>query len=148
MGLGTNQTTVTTSANFIPEIWSDEVLARYKQQLVLANLVTKVNFKGKKGDTLHLPVPARGAASAKAANTQVTLIADTATLVDVLINKHFEYSKLYEDIAEMQALSSMRKFYTEDGGYAGSLLQRWQQHSVTDECVGRRSYRRRRFDGI
>jgi hypothetical protein len=118
MALGSNQTTVTTSANFIPEVWSDEVLARYKQNLVLANLVTKVNFKGKKGDTLHLPVPARGSASAKAANTQVTLIADTATLVDVLINKHFEYSKLYEDIAEMQALSSMRKFYTDDGGYA------------------------------
>ncbi len=118
MPLGTNQTTVTTSANFIPEIWSDEVLARYKQQLVLANLVTKVNFVGKKGDTLHLPVPARASASAKAANTQVTLIADTATVVDVLINKHFEYSKLYEDIAEMQALSSMRKFYTDDGGYA------------------------------
>ena len=118
MPLGTNNTTITTSANFIPEIWSDEVLARYKQNLVLANLVTKVNFKGKKGDTLHLPVPARGSASAKAANTQVTLIADTATLVDVAINKHFEYSKLYEDIAEMQALSSMRKFYTDDGGYA------------------------------
>ena len=118
MPLGSNQTTITTSANFIPEIRSDEVLARYKQQLVLANLVTKVNFKGKKGDTLHLPVPARGSASVKAANTQVTLIADTATLVDVIINKHFEYSKLYEDIAEMQALSSMRKFYTDDGGYA------------------------------
>ena len=118
MPLGTNGTTITTAANFIPEIWSDEVLARYKQALVMANLVTKINFKGKKGDTLHLPVPARGSASAKAANTQVTLIADTATLVDVLINKHFEYSKLYEDIAEMQALASMRKFYTDDGGYA------------------------------
>lgn len=118
MGLGTNQTTITTSANFIPEQWSDEVIARYKQKLVVANLVTKMSFKGKKGDTLHIPVPARGEASSKAANTQVTLIADTATLVDVLINKHFEYSKLYEDIAEMQALSSMRKFYTDDGGYA------------------------------
>lgn len=48
----------------------------------------------------------------------MTLIADTATLVDVLINKHFEYSKLYEDIAEMQALASMRRFYTDDSGYA------------------------------
>jgi hypothetical protein len=118
MGLGTAHTTITTSANFIPEIWSDETLARYKQNLVLANLVTKINFKGKKGDTLHIPVPARGSASAKAASTQVTLIADTAGVVDVLINKHFEYSKLYEDIAEMQALSSMRKFYTDDAGYA------------------------------
>lgn len=118
MALGTNQTTVTTSANFIPEIWSDETLAAYKAKLVLGNLVTKVNFKGKKGDTLHIPVPARGEASSKAANTQVTLIADTAGVVDVLINKHFEYSKLYEDIAEMQAMSSMRKFYTSDGGYS------------------------------
>lgn len=118
MALGTNQTTVTTSANFIPEQWSDEVIAAYKQKLVLGNLVTRMSFKGKKGDTLHLPVPARGDASAKAANTQVTLIADTAGVVDVLINKHFEYSKLYEDIAEMQALSSMRQFYTSDGGYA------------------------------
>jgi hypothetical protein len=85
---------------------------------VLGNLVTRINFKGKKGDTLHIPVPARGSASAKAASTQVTLIADTAGVVDVSINKHYEYSKLYEDIAEMQALASMRRFYTDDAGYA------------------------------
>ena len=118
MALGTNHSTTTTAANFIPEMWSDEVIANYKAQLVVANLVTKTSFKGKKGDTLHLPVPARGSASAKATSTQVTLIADTAGVVDVLINKHFEYSKLYEDIAEMQALNSMRRFYTDDAGYA------------------------------
>jgi hypothetical protein len=118
MGLGTNNTTVTTSDKFIPEQWSDETLAAYKAKLVLGNLVKKINFKGKKGDTLHIPVPARGSATAKAANTQVTLIADTANEVDLVINKWFEYSKLYEDIAEMQALSSMRSFYTDDGGYA------------------------------
>lgn len=118
MPLGTNNTTVTTSDKFIPEIWSDEVIATYKQKLVLGNLVTPVSFKGKKGDTLHIPVPGRGSPSLKAANTQVTLIADTATEVQVLINRHFEYSKLYEDIAEMQALASMRKFYTNDAGYA------------------------------
>jgi hypothetical protein len=118
MGLGTNHSTVTTANNFIGEQWSDEVIAAYKQKLVLGNLVTKINFKGKKGDTLNIPVPARGDASAKAASTAVTLIADTAGVVQVVINKHFEYSKLYEDIAEMQALASMRKFYTNDGGYA------------------------------
>lgn len=118
MALGSNHATITTAANFIPEQWSDEVIAAYKQKLVLGNLVTKMSFKGKKGDTLHLPVPARGDASSKAANTQVTIVADTAGVVDVLINKHFEYSKMYEDIAEMQALNSMRKFYTDDAGYA------------------------------
>lgn len=118
MGLGTNQVGVAVAGNFIPEMWSDEVIAVYKQKLVLANLVTKISFKGKKGDTLHIPVPARGAASSKAVNTQVTLLASTNGVVDVAINKHYEYSKLYEDIAEMQALSSMRKFYTNDAGYA------------------------------
>jgi len=118
MGLGTNHSTTTTSAKFIPQLWSDETLAAYKQKLVLGNLVTAISFKGKKGDTLHIPVPARGDASAKAASTQVTLIADTASEVQVLINRHFEYSKLYEDIAAMQALQSMRQFYTDDAGYA------------------------------
>ena len=118
MALGTNGTTITTSANFIPEQWSDEVIAAYKQKLVLGNLVTRMSFKGKKGDTLHLPVPARGSATAKATNTQVTLIADTAGVIDVAIDKWFEYSKLYEDMAEMQALASMRQFYTNDAGFA------------------------------
>jgi N4-gp56 family major capsid protein len=63
-------------------------------------------------------VPARGSASAKAANTQVTLSAATNTKVTVSIDKHYEYSKLIEDIAEVQALASMRKFYTDDAGYA------------------------------
>ncbi len=45
-----NSVTTTTSATFIPEIWSDEIIAAYKKNLVLANLVMKMNFKGKKGD--------------------------------------------------------------------------------------------------
>lgn len=118
MGLGTNQVTTAIAGNFIPEMWSDEVIATYKQKIVMGNLVTKISFKGKKGDTLHIPVPTRGAASVKAANTQVNLLASSNGVVDVLINKHYEYSKLYEDIAEMQSLSSMRKFYTDDAGYA------------------------------
>jgi N4-gp56 family major capsid protein len=118
MGLGTNNVTVTTAATFIPEIWSDETVAAYKKNLVLANLVMKMNFKGKKGDTIHIPAPTRGSASAKAASTQVTLIAATESEVQVAIDQHFEYSRLIEDIVEAQALSSLRQFYTADAGYA------------------------------
>jgi N4-gp56 family major capsid protein len=118
MGLGTNHVTVTTAANFIPEIWSDEIVAAYKKNLVAANLVKRMNFKGKKGDTVHIPSPTRGSASAKAASTQVTLIAATEGVVDVSINKHYEYSRMIEDIVEAQALSSLRQFYTDDAGYA------------------------------
>jgi HK97 family phage major capsid protein len=117
-GGSTSVVTAANAATFIPEIWSDEVIAAYKKNLVLANLVRKMSFKGKKGDTLHIPKPTRGTATAKAANTAVTIQADQETEVQVLINKHFEYSRFIEDITEVQALSSLRSFYTEDAGYA------------------------------
>ena len=84
----------------------------------MANLVTKMSFKGKKGDTLHIPKPSRGTATAKAASTQVTLQAATESELQVLIDKHYEYSRLIEDITEAQALASLRQFYTGDAGYA------------------------------
>ncbi len=118
MALGTNHVTTTTSATFIPEVWSDEIIAAYKKNLVAANLVKKMNFKGKKGDTVHIPAPTRGDASAKAASTQVTLIAATESEKTVSINQHWEYSRLIEDIVEAQALASLRQFYTDDAGYA------------------------------
>jgi N4-gp56 family major capsid protein len=118
MALGTYHQTTTTADKFIPEIWSDEVVATYKKNLVLANLIKKLSFKGKKGDTLHIPKPGRGSANAKVAASQVTLNTDTATEINVLIDKHFEYSILIEDIVEVQALASMRQFYTDDAGYA------------------------------
>ena len=96
----TNSVTVTTADKFIPDIWSDEIVAAYKKNLVLANLVMKMSFKGKKGDTVHIPAPTRGSASAKAAETAVTLIAATESEVQVSINKHYEYSRLIEDIVK------------------------------------------------
>jgi len=118
MALGTNHVTNTTGATFIPELWSDEIIAAYKQNLVMANLVSKMSFKGKKGDTLHIPKPTRGTASVKTAEQQVALQAAVETEVQVLVNKHYEYSRLIEDITETQALASLRKFYTGDAGYA------------------------------
>lgn len=118
MALGTNNITNTTAAVFIPQLWSDETIAAYKSNLVLANLVTKIMHQGKKGDTIHIPTPTRGSASAKAASTQVTLIAPTETELTVSINKHYEYSRLIEDITAVQALESYRRFYTDDAGYA------------------------------
>ena len=118
MALGSNHVTNTTGATFIPEIWSDEVIAAYKANLVAANLFKKISFKGKKGDTLHIPKPTRGSASVKAAESQVTLIAATESEVQVAVDKHYEYSRLIEDITEVQALTSMRRFYTDDAGYA------------------------------
>jgi N4-gp56 family major capsid protein len=120
MPLGTNnvvQSAVNT-AGFIPEVWSDEIIAAYKKNLVAANLFKKMSMKGKKGDVMHFPSPARGSAAVKTASSQVTLIAESGTEKTVTINQHYEYSRLIEDFAEVQALSSLRRFYTDDAGYA------------------------------
>ena len=120
MPLGTGnvvQSTVNT-AGFIPEVWSDEIIAAYKKNLVAANLFKKMSMKGKKGDVMHFPSPARGSAAVKSASSQVTLIAESGTEKTVTVNQHYEYSRLIEDFAEVQALSSLRRFYTDDAGYA------------------------------
>lgn len=118
MALGSNHVTNTTAATFIPEIWSDEIIASYEKSLVVKPLVRAMSMVGKKGDTIHIPKPDRGNASAKAAETQVTLIAGTTDELIVTIDQHFEYSRLIEDITDVQALNSLRRFYTEDAGYA------------------------------
>lgn len=118
MALGTDQITTTIAATFIPELWSDEVLAAYMKELVVANTVRKLNHIGKKGDTINVPKPVRGSANDKAANTQVVLNASAAGNLAILINKHKEYSYVIEDIVDVQALDSLRQFYTADAGYA------------------------------
>jgi hypothetical protein len=108
----------TTQAVFIPEIWSDEIIAAYKRTLVLANLVSKMPMTGKKGDTIHVPKPTRGEVAAKVSGQAVTMQSDVETEVVINIDQHFEYSRFIEDITEKQALNSMRAFYTGDAGYA------------------------------
>jgi N4-gp56 family major capsid protein len=118
MALGTNHVTNTTAATFIPEIWSDEIIASYEKSLVVKPLVRAMSMVGKKGDTIRVPKPDRGSASAKGAETQVTLIAGTTGELVITVDQHFEYSRMIEDITDVQALNSLRSFYTQDAGYA------------------------------
>ena len=103
---------------FVPELWSDEIIATYKANLVMPQLVNTMNFVGKKGDTIHIPKPVRGDASAKAAETMVTLIANQESTKAFYIDQHWEYSRLIEDIVSVQASDALRRFYTDDAGYA------------------------------
>lgn len=103
---------------FVPALWSDEIVAAYKSNLVVAPLVTNMNHKGKKGDVIYIPSPTRGAASAKGEEAAVTLQQHAGSAITVNIDKHYEYSRLIEDIVDVQALSSLRSFYTDDAGYA------------------------------
>lgn len=118
MPLGTDHITVTNADKWIPQMWQDEAIATYQAKTVMRNMVEVIKHKKNKGDTIIRPNPSRGNASVKAANTQVTLVADTANEILITINKHYELSRLYEDIVDMLALNGLRPFYTKDAGYA------------------------------
>lgn len=119
---------------FIPQLWSDEVIAAYKANLVAANLIRKLNHNGKKGDTIYVPTPDRGSASDKTATNAVSLQAHpTDTRVTISIDKHKEYSRLIEDFADVQALSSLRRFYVDDASYA---IARATDYDVIAELLG------------
>lgn len=109
------------TGRFVPEIWIDEVIATYKKALVLANLIRKVNVEGKPGDAVNIPGYVRGSATAKTANTAVVPEALTTTGlgagVQVSLNQHWYWSRLIEDIAQVQSKQSLRSIYTEDAGY-------------------------------
>lgn len=116
--LASAATRTRSNSAFIRELWSDEILAAYKASLVMPQLVVVMNFKGRKGDTLHIPKPTRGSANAKVVETQVSLQASQESTKEVQINNHYEYSRLIEDIVTVQADDSLRRFYTDDAGYA------------------------------
>lgn len=124
------------TSKFVPEIWADEIIATYKKNLVMANLVKNFSVVGKKGDVVHFPGFTRAAASAKSAATQVTIIAHTGTGIDVSLNQHWEYSRLIEDIAKVQSNNSMRGVYTEDGGYALASVVDDYLHDLTAKWQG------------
>jgi len=120
----------TAAGTFNPEIWSDEVIAAYQKNLKLAPLVKRIQMAGKKGDVIHIPKPTRGSASAKAEATAVTIQANLESELTVTVDRHFEYSRLIEDIVEVQALNSLRQFYTEDAGYQLALKVDTDLHSA------------------
>lgn len=124
--------TTTTSGGeagpFVPELWSNEIIAAYKGNLVVAQLVTVMNHRGKKGDTINIPRPTRGVANAKALATLVAPNVTSNNLTAVTINRHFEYSVLIEDFADVQSLASMRRFYTDDAGFALARRVDWDLH--------------------
>ena len=145
MAFGTDHVTLTevtaasrtrSNSAFVPELWSDEIVAAYKANLVMPQLVNVMNFVGRKGDTVHLPAPVRGSASAKASETMVTFISNQESKKQYIINEHWEYSRLIEDIVGVQALDSLRRFYTDDAGYALSVRVDTNLHNEGAKFAG------------
>jgi len=104
-------------------------------------VVTEAAFipAGKDGDTIQVPKPVRENASLKVADTDVNLLSSTAAQLTVNIVRHFEYS-VYERITEVQALASMKPFYTSDAGYALATASDNDLHALGATLDGGAAY--------
>lgn len=113
MPLGTNHQTVTTHANFIPELWSKKAQIAREKNLVAANLVLKnlTDEIRQKGDTIHVPKVSNMDATAKSAETAVTFAVTTEGVVNVSIDKHYEVSFLIENRLSAQTAYNQAEMY-------------------------------------
>ena len=123
MPLGTNNQTITTGANFIPELWGPVVIQAVREKLVMWEKCWDWFKAGKKkGDTIHVPGVSNLTANVKTAGSQVTLNSPTEGVTNLLINQHRECSFLIEDILDTQADFNLMKFYTDQAAYAISEI--------------------------
>lgn len=111
--------TVTTAANFIPEIWSAEVKRAVESNLVMANLVLR-DFEGEirqKGDTVHVADISNLTVGDKAAGTDVSFEAVTEDKTSILIDKHKYAAFKLEDIVAVQSNVNLLSQYSSKIGY-------------------------------
>lgn len=111
--------TTTTEAVFIPEIWSKDVNDALEKELVMANLVWRVdNLVSGGGDTVHIPNITNLTAKTKSASTDIEYEAPTEDSTTLTIATHKYAGIKIEDIAKVQSSYDLRSIYTNRMGYA------------------------------
>jgi hypothetical protein len=120
MGLGSGQITTTTAATFIPQLWSDDIAARYKKNLVIANNITQWDHSDKPGSVINVPSPTRNAATNiyGSQGAALTFTAPTELTFSITINQHWATPKQIPDIVEKQFMTDYRTYITDDIGYS------------------------------
>lgn len=118
-GLGTGHMTVTTHAEFIPEVWSKEVQIATEAMLVFAKRVKRFDSDVLTlGDTIHIPLFSNPTPNAKAANTAVTFQSTSnESSVSISIDQHFECSYLLEDITSKQSKTNLEVLAKDKAAY-------------------------------
>jgi hypothetical protein len=111
--------TTTTSATFIPEVWSSATIVATEANLVVAPRVKRFDAEvAEYGDVIHVPnISNFSAARDKAANTTVTLDTITETSVDITIDQHKYVAFAIEDKLAKQSKYDLTAEYTDRAGY-------------------------------
>ena len=130
--------TVTTAANYIPEIWTQGVKNYMERSLVWENLVdSSLSGQAKAmGDTFHIPKLAEDADAAKGAGTEVTFAANTHGTVALTIDQHRYAAKLIDDIAKIQGIPGLFEKEVSGMGYSLAKTQDAYIESVVEGTTG------------
>ena len=118
-GAGSAGNSQAAANTFVPKLWSDEILVSREKNLVAASFFKRINHKGKKGDTIIIPL-----ISNLQANDMSQVGAPIAPQVaaeglkTVTLDKWKEVSKGYNDLLMAQSRYDIRGEYTKKAGYA------------------------------
>jgi len=111
--------TVTTAANFIPEMWRDAILDYAERKFALRNQVLDFSsMVANGGDILNIPKVAEETAASKSADTAVEYSANTDGVIQLSLNEHHYEAKRIEDIVRVQESADLFNAYARSMGYA------------------------------
>ena len=111
--------TVTTAANFIPEMWRDAILDYAERKFQLRNQVLDFSsMVANGGDILNIPKVAEETAASKSADTAVEYSANTDGVIQLNLNEHHYEAKRIEDIVRVQESADLFNAYSRSMGYA------------------------------
>jgi hypothetical protein len=111
--------TVTTAANFIPEMWRDAILDYAERKFQIKNQVSDFSsMLSGGGDILHIPKVTEETAAAKSADTAVTYSVNTDGKIDLTVDQHHYEAKRIEDIVKVQESADLFNAYARSMGYA------------------------------
>ena len=123
--------TITTAANFIPEMWRDAILDYAERRFQLRNQVLDFSsMLADGGDILNIPKVAEETAAAKSANTAVTYTNNTDGVIQLAVDQHHYEAKRIEDIVRVQESADLFNAYAQSMGYA--LAKKVENYLMVD----------------
>ena len=111
--------TLTTAANFIPELWSNGILAYAERNFQLRNQVTDLSsVVSAGGDTIHIPKVTEETAASLSSGSAVTYGANTDGKVSLTVDQHAYEAKRIGDIVKVQESADLFNLYAKSMGYS------------------------------
>lgn len=121
---GSQQTAANT---FVPKQWADEMLMQREVNLILASKCMRINFVGKKGDTLEIPFFSDLSAVSHTAGVAVTPQVNAEGKKSLIIDTHMRVPVQLDGDLERQSKYNLREPINQKMGYA---LAKAQEDSI------------------